>query len=103
MSQTIYFCGFSFNPETAEADCQEWLNGQPDIELEYLETQRASIQIMISQQPYLNDHQVHALTAVEKLLYSYIVNAGGVSSPVLRCSALGGDLVHINFDSTFTI
>lgn len=93
-------CGFDFNIDTAVADCREWLASDPDTELEYIETQRASLNNMMRLDTTLNDEQHAIIKQIEKLLYDYLVEHGAVSSPVLREDAQGGDLLHLPLDNT---
>jgi hypothetical protein len=92
------FLGFDFDPVNAVAQCEHWLSAGEGLDLEYIESQRASIAGMLKHPHLLTVPQGNALSIVEKKLYSYLCENGGVSSPVLRDSALGGDLIHIPFD-----
>jgi len=92
------FLGFDFSPDTAVAQCKAWLEDVDGLSLEYIETQRASIEGMLKHPHELSVSEGKALAQVEKMLYDYLVNNGAVSSPVLRDEALGGDLLAIPFD-----
>jgi len=41
------FLGFDFDPNTAVAECKAWLENGEDLDLEHIETQRASIEGML--------------------------------------------------------
>ena len=92
------FLGFDFDPDTAVAQCKDWLENGEDLDLEHIETQRASIEGMLKHPQEYTKAKGKALAEVEKMLYDYLVENGAVSSPVLRDKALGGDLLHIPFD-----
>jgi hypothetical protein len=93
------FLGFDFDPDSAVQDCLNWLESADDLCLEHVETQRASLEGMIKHHHLITVEQGEALAAVEKILYDYLCNNGGVSAPVIRGEALGGDLLDIPFDS----
>ncbi|MFT6905829.1 MAG: hypothetical protein ACJAS1_002492 [Oleiphilaceae bacterium] len=92
------FLGFNFDPDTAVEHLREFFDSGEDVELEYIETQRASISGMLKHPHLLTDHQKESLETVEKMLYDYLCKNGAVSSPVLLDEAIGGDLLHIPFN-----
>jgi hypothetical protein len=92
------FLGFDFDPDKAVEQLQEWLDSGEDVELEYIETQRASIGGMLKHPHLLTNSQKKSLETAEKMLYDYLCKRGAVSTPVLIDEALGGDLLHIPFD-----
>jgi hypothetical protein len=94
------YLGFEFEPSQALEVCKEYLLSGFDIDIEHLETQRASIQNMLKLYPSMKDNDRDQLVQTEKLIYNYLVDHGGISSPVLNDEALGGDLVHIPYNST---
>jgi len=94
------FCGFDFTAETADADCQAWLDEHPDVELEYIETQRASLANMLRLSPTLTEEGRAALQRAEQQLHNHLLAQGAVSAPALHDDALGGDLLDLGFDAT---
>ncbi len=92
------FLGFDFDPNTALDSCNHWLENTDDIDLEHLETQRASIAGMLNHDYLMDDDQRQTLQKVEKRLYQYLCENGAVSSPVLFDEALGGDLLNVPFN-----
>jgi hypothetical protein len=92
------FLGFNFNPLTAVAECEAWLANGEDLDLEHIETQRASLEGMIKNPQELTGHESEELAKAEKILYQFLCDNGAVSSPVLRDEALEGDLLAIPFN-----
>lgn len=92
------FLGFQFDPIYADTDCNQWLENSDDINMEHLETQRASIANMLKLPHLLSKKQEASLQKAETMIYNYLCDNGGISSPVLRDEALGGDLLQVNFD-----
>jgi hypothetical protein len=90
------FLGFDFSPDTALENCTNYLETD-DIDLEHLETQRASIAGMLNHDYLMDDNQRETLRKVEKKLYKYLCENGAVSSPVLLDEPIGGDLLNIPF------
>lgn len=92
-------CGFNFAIDTAVDDCQDWLNSQPEVPLEHIETQRASLYNMLKVDTGLTHQERAVIERVEVMLFDYLVRAGAKLSPVVRDVTLGGDLVDTGFDS----
>ncbi len=93
-------CGFDFNLDTAVMDCRQWLASDSGVEIEYIETQRASLENILRLDTSLTESQQTTIKRVEKMLYEHLVANGAVSSPVLRDDAQGGDLLHLPLDNT---
>lgn len=91
-------CGFEFDIDTAVMDCQKWLSSDSGVQIEHIETQRASLENILRLDTTLTADQQGTIKKVEKILYEYLVANGGISAPVLRDEAQGGDLLYIPFD-----
>ncbi len=91
-------CGFNFSTDTAIEQCKEWLSNECDLDLEHLETQRASIENIIRLDTTLSEDDKVTLTQVERMLYDHLVSNGAISAPVLRDDALGGDLLDLGYN-----
>jgi len=92
------FLGFDFDPENADVQFNEWLESGEDVDLEYLETQRAQLSNMLKNEHLVSAKQRGPIERCEKLMYDYLINNGAVSAPVLRDDALEGDLLNVPFD-----
>jgi hypothetical protein len=90
--------GFDFTPESALSICKQWLDAGEDLDLEHIETQRATLQNMLKHHHRFDETQRQSVEAAEKILYNYLCSHGGISSPVLHDDALGGDLIHAPLD-----
>lgn len=88
-------CGFDFSLDSAVNDCKLWLASCPDVEIEYIETQRASIVNILRLNTSLSSDQQAVLVAVERLLHDYLIDNAAEYSQTPTDEALGGDLLYL--------